>query len=134
MCLVWKEHHFISLLQNSGSPHVAPVAHSLQLKNLQAMVVTPNEEAVVFITGSRSWRHAKSKISIGRINQIGETKVLASISKEEDLQYYLNKPEKCNVVIEDHNTSTNTKVRVLIAHSNGIFEVKELNLLRVDGV
>lgn len=127
MCLVWKEHHVISLLQNSGSPHVASVAHSLQLKNLQAMVVTPNEEAVVFITGSRKWMHSKSKISIGRINQIGETKVLASISEEEDLQHYLNKPEKCNVVIE-HHTSTNTKVRVLIAHSNGIFEVKELRL------
>jgi uncharacterized protein YrrD len=133
MCLVWKEHHVISLLQNSGSPHVAPVAHSLQLENLQAIVVTPNEEAVVFITRSRKWGHFKSKISIGRINQIGGSKVLASISEEEDLQYYLKKPEKCDVVIEDH-TSTNTKVRVLIAHSNGIFEVKELNLPRVDGV
>jgi uncharacterized protein YrrD len=130
MCLVWKEHHVISLLQNSGSPHVAPVAHSLQLKNLQAMVVTPNEEAVVFITGSRNWLHSKSKISIGRINQIGETKVLASISEEEDLEHYLNKPEKCNVVVQENqdHTSTNTKLRVLIAHSNGIFEVKELNL------
>ena len=81
----------------------------------------------MFITGSRNWLHSKSKISIGRINQIGETKVLASISEEEDLQHYLNKPEKCNVVIQDR-TSTNPKLRVLIAHSNGIFEVKELNL------
>jgi len=130
MCMVWKEHDFVSLLQNSERPQSAQAAHSQQLKNLQAIVVTPNEEAIIFIRSSRRGTFKvqfKSTISIARINRIGETRVLGSMSEEKDLLYYLKKPAKCDVVIDEH-TSTNTMVRVLIAHSNGDFEVKDVDL------
>jgi hypothetical protein len=130
MCIVWKEHDVVSLLQNPEPPQSVQVAHSPHLKNLQAIVVAPNEEAVVFIRWSKNLFtgfQSKSKISIGRIERVGGYKVLGSISEEEDLQYSLEKPAKCDVVIEEH-TNTNTKVRVLIAHSNGNFEVKDVNL------
>ena len=133
MCIVWKEHDVVALLQNSERPQSAQVAHLPQVENLQAIVVTPNEEAVVFITSCRKGFQFKSQVSIGRINRVGETKVLGSISDGEDLQYYLKKPAKCDVVIEDH-TSTNARVRVLIAHSNGDFEIKDVSLPGADGV
>jgi hypothetical protein len=131
LCIIWKQHDNISLLQHLTSPKVQQVANSPHLPNLQAIAVTPNEEAVVFIRQfknvTRKGLKLTSKISVGRIERKGDYRMLGNISDNEDLQFYLDKPDKCDVVIEEH-TSTNTTVRVLIAHHNGNFEVKEVNL------
>ena len=139
MCVVWRENNLLSLLHKLGPLQTVPVIQSPELKHLQAIVVTPNEDAVIFIRSS--WKvtnpfkgkQLESKISCARIVHDGNNKVLGSISKEEDLRYYLDKPTKCDVVIEAH-TSTTTKVRVLIAHSNGNFEAKVVMLPPIEGV
>ena len=124
----------ISLLQNLPQQSSGQVVASHQMKNLQAMVVTPNEEAVILIKWHKPsiWKPSVSRISAGRLYKIGEQgehRALGTFSAEQDLQYYLEKPAKCDVVIEEH-TSTSTKIRVLIAHHNGHFEVSDLDLPR----
>jgi hypothetical protein len=128
---VWRENNILSLLHKLGRPQTVLFTQSQELENLQAIVVTPNEDAVLFITSTSSvtWNGTKSesKISCARIEQNGECLVLGTISSPVGLQYRLEKPAKCDVVIEAHN-STSTEVRVLIAHSNGNFEAKYVNL------
>jgi hypothetical protein len=131
LCLLWKEHDIVAILQDPAPPSVS---NHLQVKNLQAVVVTPNEEAVIFITSSttvslrRGLRNV-SKISVARITKLAQEKyrTLGDISGEEVLNYHLGSPAKCDIAIEEH-TSSQSQVRVLIGHSNGKFEVKDVNL------
>ena len=99
--------------------------------HLQTMVVTPNEKAIVFIkshTGiSLRGVHTTSKISIARIENHDGFKVVGNPSAEEDLTHHLERPDSCEVVIEER-TSTNEQVRVLIGHRNGAFEIKDMKL------
>jgi hypothetical protein len=134
LCLLWKEHDVVELLQYPTPPSTQQVLSCFHVKNLQAMVVTPNEEAVIFITSSTTaslWHglHHISKISVARITKLaqGNYRILGDISGEDVLTYHLDSPAKCDIVIEEH-TSSDTRVKVLIAHSNGNFEVKDVNL------
>lgn len=133
LCLVWKTHDWVVLLQNPRSP-VPSMSHCQQLTNLQAIVVTPNEDAVIFITSNREWslrglRTLVSKISTCRITKAGDSnyRTLGSVIAGETLNYHLDRPERCDIVIEEH-TSSNTQVTVLIVHNNGYFEVKDVRL------
>jgi hypothetical protein len=136
LCLLWKEHDVVELLQDPTPPSTRQVLSGFHVKNLQAMVVTPNEEAVIFIASSTTaslWHglHHVSKISVARITRLaqGNYRILGDISREENLTYHLDSPAKCDIVIEEH-TSSDTQVKVLIAHSNGNFEVKDIPLPR----
>jgi hypothetical protein len=62
------------------------------------VVVTPDETAVVFIRSSKKGFRWFSKISVGRIERNGDYRTLGSISEEEGLEYYLEKPEQCDIV------------------------------------
>ena len=129
LCLLWKEHDVVELLQDPKPPSTQPVLNGFHVKNLQAMVVTPNEEAVIFITSSWHGLHHVSKISVARITKLaqGNYRILGDISGEYILTYRFEPPAKCDIVIDEH-TSSDTRVKVLIAHSNGNFEVKDVNL------
>ena len=100
------------------------------------MVVTPNEAAVVIIRSHKeiSLRglHSVSKISIAPISILKTSngsryKTLGEPSKEVDLKYHLDSHHSCDVVIEEH-TSSSHQVRVLIGHRNGRFEIKDMEL------
>jgi hypothetical protein len=91
------------------------------------VVVTPDENAVIFIRSSKKGFRWFSKISVGHIEKNGDYRSLGNISDEEFLDHHLEKPDQCEVVIEAiHNPAT--RVRALIAHCNGKFEVKEVKL------
>ena len=119
----------MEILQYPPPPSAQQVLNCFHVKNLQAMVVTPNEEAVIFITSSWHGLHHVSKISVARITKLaqGNYRVLGDISWGDNLTYHLDSPAKCDIVIEEH-TSSDTQVKVLIAHSNGNFEVKDVDL------
>jgi hypothetical protein len=91
------------------------------------VVVTPDETAVVFIRSSKKGFRWFSKISVGRIERNGDYRTLGSISEEESLEHHLERPDQCDIVIEASHTPA-TPIRVLIAHCNGKFEVKEVKL------
>ena len=63
------------------------------------MVVTPDENAVVFICSSKKGFRWISKISVGLIERAGDYRILEKISEEEPLDYHLEKPDSCEVVV-----------------------------------
>jgi hypothetical protein len=63
------------------------------------MVVTPDENAVVFIRSSKKGFRWVSKISVGLIDRSGDYRILGNISAEETLDYHLEKPDSCDVVV-----------------------------------
>lgn len=103
---------------------------SCQLVGIQAVVVTPNEDAVVFIRSSASTlrRPPVSKICVCRIRKSGDFFYLDEWSKEERLQIYIKDQKTCEVVIEEEYEGSRNSVRVLIAQSDGKFEVKNITL------
>jgi hypothetical protein len=114
-----KENDIVSLIQRPEPAN----GHCPHLKHLQAMVVTPNEKAVIFIRNHRL--PMASKISVGKIIRKPGGSILGEVSKEVSLQYHLDK--MFDVTIEE-KMSTDTCVRVLIAHGNGNFEVKDVDI------
>ncbi len=114
-------------MQNPKLRYPSLIRADPHVSSLQAMVVTPNEEAVVFIRSHRILFRVTSRISIARIENHNGFKTVGTLGHEEDLKYRLEKPDSCEVVIEEH-TSTSEGVRVLIGHRNGDFEVKDMKL------
>jgi hypothetical protein len=123
---LWKEYDIISMIQpHKPTPRKPP--NNPHLKGLQALVVTPDENAIIFIRSSKRGFRWSSKISVGLIEKAGNYRILGNISEEENLEYHLEKPDSCDVVIEASQGPA-THVRVLIAHCNGKFEVKQVKL------
>lgn len=126
ICILWKEYNIISLIQPfKPSPRKSP--NNPHLKGLQAVVVTPDENAVIFIRSSKKGFRWFSKVSVGLIEKEGDYRTLGNISEEENLDFHLEKPDSCDVVVEATHSPA-THIRVLIAHCNGKFEVKEVRL------
>lgn len=80
-------------------PSTRKPANSPHLKGLQAIVVTPDEKAVVFIRSSKKGFRWFSKISVGLIERAGDYRILGNISEEETLDHHLEKPDSCDVVV-----------------------------------
>lgn len=132
LCLVWKEHDIVLLLQHLDPANLGVQHPSTRIKNLQAVVVTPDEKAVVFIRSKTKLKwgglpQSESKISAAKIITVGLYRYIGGISPEQTLVNYLKKPDTCNVVTEEVRNS-DTLVRILIAHSNGNFETITLDL------
>lgn len=92
--------------------------------------MTPNEDAVIFIRSSRvSLRSSVSKISACPIRKQGDYFYIDydKQSKQEPLQYHIKERDKCEVVIEEYEGSRRD-IKVLIAQSDGKFEVKHIQL------
>jgi len=98
ICILWKEHNNISLIQ-AFKPSSRKLSKTLHLAGLQAMVVTPDENAIVFIRSSKKGFRWVSKISIGLIERDGDYRILGNISEEETLEFHLVSPDSCDVVV-----------------------------------
>lgn len=92
--------------------------------------MTPNEDAVVFIRSSSfSFKSSVSKISTCPIRKQGDYFYIDydKRSQEEPLQYHIKDRDKCEVVIVEYEGSRRD-IKVLIAQSDGKFEVKNIHL------
>jgi hypothetical protein len=112
ICIFWKEYDIISIIQPSKSSIRKP-PNNPHLKGLQAMVVTPDENAVVFIRSSKKGLRWFSKISVGLIERAGEYRSFGNISQEETLDHHLEKPDSCDVVVSQLAHSFATYARNL---------------------
>jgi hypothetical protein len=129
LCILWQGHE-LHLLQEAIKPPEVQI-QTCTIVNLQAVVVTPNEDAVVFIRSSSAGRMSRhvSKIFVCPIGKVGDYFYIDydKQSSPELLQNVLVKPDKCEVVIEGYE-GRRRDINVLIAQSDGKFEVKDLHL------
>lgn len=126
---MWQGHD-IYLLQDAMKPPEIQM-QQCPFVNLQAVVVTPNEDAVVFIRPSSAGRFKShvSRVFACPIEKAGDYFYI-DYDKEsipELLQNVLVKHDKCEVVIQEYEGSRRD-IKVLIAQSDGKFEVKDLRL------
>lgn len=92
--------------------------------------MTPNEDAIVFIrSGGSSWKAPTSKIWLCPIKKEGDYFYIDYYNQTspEPLQYHIRERDKCEVVIEEYE-GLRRDIKVLIAQSDGRFEVKEVQL------
>jgi hypothetical protein len=89
--------------------------------NLHALIITPDEKAVIFITERRS------KISFSRLqNENGNF----SFTKQQNsgvLEKPLRHPKRCAVAIVETNAAQDS-IKLLIAHCDGTYATKQVSL------
>jgi len=96
------------------------------VENLQALVVTPDEKAVIFITGSIKFGKRRSQISFSRLQRDNGNFSFSKQIPGEFLEQPLNNPSKCALAVHGTDTSEDI-VTVLIAYCDGKYESKQVS-------
>jgi hypothetical protein len=122
-CILWAEYDKLCILSQEGS---SAIRTTQQIEHLQALVITPDEKAVIFVTGTTSFRR-RSKLSFSHLrNDNGHL----SFGNQHDvgkLERPLTNPSRCAIGIRGTNVSGDN-VTVLIAHCDGTHESHQVNL------
>lgn len=120
-CILWAEYDRLSILGRGTQTNRQP----FPVENLQALVITPDEKAIIFITGTTVRGRRRSRISFSRLQNDNGNFSFSKQSAGEFLERPLNNPSKCAVAIQNSNASEDF-VTVLIAYCDGNCESKQV--------
>jgi hypothetical protein len=122
-CILWAEYDKLYILSRTGTQ---ATRQPFPVENLQALVITPDEKAIIFITGTTAGGRRRSKISFSRLQNDNGNFSFSKQCAGELLDQPLNNPKKCAVAIQRANASGDF-VTVHIAHCDGKHESKQVS-------
>lgn len=113
------------MLSSLDAPNPPPTK---TLGHLQAMVVSPNEKALIFVeTAWTTWSGRRSSIYVAPIQHRNGHSLVGDVQQETSLNKALSNPSKCAVAVDYANINDDWTT-LLIAHSDGTFESKPVRL------
>lgn len=112
-CILWAQYDKLWFLRQSGLAAGQP---TIKKDNLQALAISPDETAVVFVTGSKG----KSEVSISRLGIENGNFSLSDMCSGIKLAKSIKYPKKSAVAIR----IAGEEITVIVAHSDGTDEIK----------
>jgi hypothetical protein len=122
--MLWTEHDNICILSKASSVTTCTTG---QIKNLHAVVLSPNEKAAIFMTTSANIKGRYSKLLVSALRSEEGQFSIGCQNEVGILEKPLINPSRDAIAVQASG-ATDEKVTVLIAHSDGSSESHEVSL------